>query len=64
MTTGVLCLAHFARDWEKIVTTDVTGTGLGISLGQKQSDNTIRPTAFANIFLNDTDSNQSESWNN
>ena len=47
------CLAHFVRDLVIIVTTDASRTGVGITLWQKQNDNTFRPIAFGSRYLND-----------
>ena len=47
--------SHFVSDQDNIVKTDASRTGLGITLRQKQSDNTIRRIAFASIYLNDTE---------
>ena len=41
MLTEEPCLAHYAKDRENIVTTDVSKTGLGIPLWPKQSDGEI-----------------------
>ena len=53
MLTEIPCLAHFDRDRDTIVTTGASRTGLGITLWQKQTDNTIRPEAFGCRYLND-----------
>ena len=37
------CLAHYAKDKDNIVTTDVSTTGLGITLWQKQDDGNTKP---------------------
>ena len=47
MITGRTCLAHFARDRENIVTSDASKTVLEITLWQAETNNTIRPIAFA-----------------
>ena len=39
--TEILCLVHFARDRDNIVTTDASETGLGTTLWQTQNDNTV-----------------------
>ena len=44
---------------EIILTTDASRTGLGISLRQKQTDNSTRPIAFASRYLNDAKKNYS-----
>ena len=38
MLTEGPCLAHYAKDKNKIVTTNTSTTGLGIPLWQKQDD--------------------------
>ena len=53
MLTEILCLAHFARGRDIIVTTDASRTGLAITLWQKQNNKTIRPIAFARRYSND-----------
>ena len=52
MVTDIPCLAHFARDRDNIVTTNASSTGLGITLWQKQTDNTIQTIPFASGYLN------------
>ena len=47
-------LALFARDRDKVVTTDTSRTGLEITTWQKQTDITIQPIAFASRYLNDS----------
>ena len=49
------CLAHFARNRDNIVSTDASRSGLGITLGQKQNDDKVRPFAFASRYLNDVE---------
>ena len=51
------CIAHFANGRGDIVTTDASGTGLGITLWQKQTDNTFPPKALASRTLNDVETN-------
>ena len=51
------CLARFARDRYTRVTKDASRTRLEISLWQIQTDNTIRPVAFAGSYLNDAEKN-------
>ena len=51
MLTEGPCLAHYAKEEENIVTTDVSTPGLGITLRQKQDDrnhktNSIRKQVF------------------
>ena len=53
------CLAHYAKDRDNIVTTDANTTELGITLWQKQTDNELKPIAFASRYLNDTEKNYS-----
>ena len=48
-------LAHYAREKDKIVTTDASTTGLGITLWQKQDDGNTKPIAFGGRYLNDTE---------
>ena len=48
------CLAHFARDQDKIVITDASRTGLGKNLSQKQKHSATRSVAIASRYLNDT----------
>ena len=57
--TEIPCLAHFARDRDKIVSTDSSRTGLGIILWQKHNDETIRPKAFTSRYLNVAERNSS-----
>ena len=40
---------------DNIVTTDASKTGLGIALWQKQSNNELKPIAFASRYLNDAE---------
>ena len=49
------CLAHLNGNKENIVTTDASKTGLGIALWQKQSNNELKPIAFASRYLNDAE---------
>ena len=42
LLTEVPCLAHYAKDKDKIVTTDASTTGLGITLREKQDDGEIQ----------------------
>ena len=53
------CLAPFARNRENTVTTDASRAGRGKTLWQKRLDYTIRTTAFASRYLNDTAKNYS-----
>ena len=46
-------MAHFARDQDNIVSTDASRSEVGITLWQKQNDDTIRPKAFASRYLNE-----------
>ena len=46
---------HYAKDKDNIVTTDASKTGHGITLWQKQVDGKLKPIAFGNRFLNDTE---------
>ena len=60
MMTEIPCLAHFVRERDNIVTTDASRTGLGITLWQRQNDDTTRPIApiaFASRYLNDAEKN-------
>ena len=50
-------LAHYAKDRDKIVTTDASKTGLGITLWQRQADGELKPIAFGSRFLNDSEKN-------
>ena len=50
LLTEIPDLAHFARDRNNLVTTDASRTGHGITQLQKQSDNTIRRKAFAEVI--------------
>ena len=52
-------LAHYAKDRDKIVTTDASKTGLGIILWQRQADGELKPIAFGSRFLNDSEKNYS-----
>ena len=42
MFTESPCLAHYAKDKDKIVTTDTSKPGLGITLWQNQDDENIK----------------------
>ena len=53
MLTEAPCLAHYAKDKDKMVTTDASKTGLGITLWQKQDDGNIKPRAYGSRCLND-----------
>ena len=59
MLTDKPCLAHYAKDKCKMVTTDASKIGLGITLWQKQNDGEIKPIAFGSRYLNDTEINYS-----
>ena len=48
-------LAHYNGSKDNIVTTDASKTGLGIALLQKQSNNELKPIAFASRYLNDAE---------
>ena len=49
------CFAHYAKDKDNIVTTDASTTGLGNTLWQKQDNGNIKPIAYGNRYLNDTE---------
>ena len=51
LITKTPCLAHFARNQDKTVTTNANRTGLGITLWTRQNDSTIRPSAFASHLI-------------
>ena len=57
--TEIPCLALFARGRANIVSTDASRTGLGITLWQKQNDDSNRPIAIASRYLNDVEINYS-----
>ena len=59
MITEILCLAHFARDYDNIVTTDASKAGFGVTIWWRQNDDTIRPVAVASRYLNDAENNYS-----
>ena len=52
-------MAHFARDRDNRRSTDASRAGLGITLWQKQNDDTIRPIAFAIRYLIHSEKNYS-----
>ena len=51
--TKLPCLAHYNNNKENIVITDASKTVLGIALWQKQSNNELKPIAFASRYLHD-----------
>ena len=51
------CLARFARDRDKVATTNASRTGLGIALWQRQNDNTTQLLAFASRYSKDAEKN-------
>ena len=53
--TKLHCLAHYNGNKDNIVATDVSKTGLGIALWQKQSNNELKPIALASRYLNDAE---------
>ena len=53
--TNLSCLAHYNRNKEMIVTTDVCETGLVVALWQKQRNGVQTPIAFASRYLNDAE---------
>ena len=53
--TKLPCLAHYNGNKENIVTTDASETVLGIALWQKQSNNELKPIAFASRNLSDAE---------
>ena len=55
MVAEKLCLAHFSRDQDNLVTTDMSRIGLGMILWQKQSDNIIRLIAFVRKYLHNAE---------
>ena len=55
MLTERLCLAHYAKDKDNIVTTNASTTGLGITLWQNQDDGNTKLTALGSRYLNDTE---------
>ena len=57
MITELPRWAHFARGRNNIVTTNESWTGLGITLRQRQNDDTIQPKAFVSRHLNDAQKN-------
>ena len=59
MRTDKPCLAHYAEDKHKMVTTDASKTGLGITLWQKQDNGEMKLIAFGSRYLNNTESNYS-----
>ena len=59
LLTECPCIAHYAEDKEKIVTTDANTTGLGITLWQKQEDGSTKPIAYGSRYLNDTEKKHS-----
>ena len=48
-------LSTLRKRQDKIVTTDASTTGLGITLWQKQDDGNTKPIAFGSRYLNDTE---------
>ena len=55
MFTEGPCLAHYAKDKNKTVTTNASTTGLGIPLWQKQDDGNTKPIAYGSRYLNETE---------
>ena len=55
MLTEGLCLAHYAKEKDNIVTTDASAIGLGIILWQKQVDGNTKPIAYGSRYLNGTE---------
>ena len=53
MLTEELCLSHYAKDRDNIVTTDASKSGLGITLWSKQLDGEIKPIQFGSRYLNE-----------
>ena len=58
MLTETPCLGDYAKDKEKLVTTNASETGLGITLWQKQDSGDIKPIAIGGgRYLKDTGKN-------
>ena len=55
MLTEEPALAHYTKDKNKIITTDASKTGLGITVWQIQADGILKPIAFGSGFLNDNE---------
>ena len=56
MLTEGLCLAHYAKDKDNMVTIDVSKTGLGINYTMAiKDDGNIKPIAYGSRYLNDTE---------
>ena len=53
--TKIPFLAHYNGNKDNIVTTDASKTGFGKALWQKQSNNELKPIAFASRYLNDAE---------
>ena len=64
LVTEIQCLAHFAKDRDKIVTTDASRSGLGTASWHGQNDDSIPPIEIAITILSNAEKLLSKCDNN